>query len=381
VFLIFELSYFAVKKEQAIFFPGLNEIRAFSALLVLLHHLELLISVDNPAFSFIKKSVVSNFFLISGENGVSLFFVLSGFLISYLLLNEKEKEGRVAMGKFYVRRILRIWPLYFIIVILSFFVLPFLSDFKYFETNFKYNSMIGKLNYTYLIFFVFFFFNYTMRYIGGVAGANQLWSVNIEEQFYLIWPWLVQKFTQRNIVKILITVILFKILFLLKMNRLTFLHIKVVNAIQSFIIEYMCVGAIGAILFYNHRDIIITWFKKNLVLIPVVFFFGFSLFFNIPMLIKAICFLLLIFVVISRHVYFGPMDFLGKISYGIYMFHPIIMYLLMPFCAKNILTEVGSVWQNVIVVLLIAMATIAISWLSFNYIEKPFLKLKDKFAV
>lgn len=91
-----------------IYFKNLDGIRFIAALLVILHHAQFFKShfkVD--AFSFLNEAFVS-----TGRIGVNLFFVLSGFLISYLLLSEQAQTGTINFKNFYVRRILRIWPLY-----------------------------------------------------------------------------------------------------------------------------------------------------------------------------------------------------------------------------------------------------------------------------
>ena len=100
-----------------IFFKGLNELRAIAALAVLFHHVELF--KNKEGFSSLLNFKYSSY-LIShiGRNGVNLFFVLSGFLITFLLLQEKENNSTIMLKKFFLRRIFRIWPLYYFILII-----------------------------------------------------------------------------------------------------------------------------------------------------------------------------------------------------------------------------------------------------------------------
>ncbi|MBL0102606.1 MAG: acyltransferase [Bacteroidetes bacterium] len=94
-----------------IHFPGLNGLRFIAAFLVLVHHnerIKLRLGLEN----FWE----SQFIIVVGKLGVILFFVLSGFLITYLLLKEEKKTGSIHVKQFYIRRILRIWPLYFLIM-------------------------------------------------------------------------------------------------------------------------------------------------------------------------------------------------------------------------------------------------------------------------
>ena len=92
-----------------VYFKNLDGIRFFFFFLVLLHHAQFFKDIHEVPLS----SVFSAYLVQAGKMGVNLFFVLSGFLISYLLFSEKMKTGTVSLKKFYIRRALRIWPLYF----------------------------------------------------------------------------------------------------------------------------------------------------------------------------------------------------------------------------------------------------------------------------
>ena len=108
-----------------VYFENLNAIRFIAASFVIVAHIEFFKNIFNLP-NFFDNAVVA----IIGRLGVVLFFVLSGFLISYLLFVEKEITKTISVKKFYVRRILRIWPLYFLIITLAFFVFPFVDFFK-----------------------------------------------------------------------------------------------------------------------------------------------------------------------------------------------------------------------------------------------------------
>src|SRR4026208_162751 len=112
---------------ERVYFPNLNGLRFIAALLVIMQHIEQIKSMYG-----IANRWSSPFMQVIGEQGVSLFFVLSGFLITYLMLEEEKKTGTIQIRNFYRRRILRIWPLYFLIGFLAlavlsripFFILP-----------------------------------------------------------------------------------------------------------------------------------------------------------------------------------------------------------------------------------------------------------------
>src|SRR5215831_13325413 len=164
-----------------IFFPNLDGLRFISFFVVFLHHCYL------SFFSYLRGSSptawqVQSFLFKYGTLGVNFFFVLSGFLITYLLLKEKELTGTVHVGNFYVRRILRIWPLYFLCLLIGFVVFPLLK------------KMSGELphesaNPWYYIFLAANFdYLHTWPTKPDAILLSVLWSVAVEEQFYLTWP-------------------------------------------------------------------------------------------------------------------------------------------------------------------------------------------------
>jgi peptidoglycan/LPS O-acetylase OafA/YrhL len=106
----------------SIYFPGLNSLRFLAASAVVFHHVEQYKSWKGLPNIWGTDGVLGAFIDALGHKAVSLFFVLSGFLITYLLLAEVAKTGTVSLRKFYIRRILRIWPLYYIIVLSAIFV-------------------------------------------------------------------------------------------------------------------------------------------------------------------------------------------------------------------------------------------------------------------
>ncbi len=110
--------------SQKRYFVNLNGVRFIASFLVLIHHIE------QAKYALGIPGIYSwNVMQHAGRLGVGLFFTLSGFLITYLLIQEKNNHGDIATGKFYLRRIFRIWPIYFLLVISSYFILPHLSWF------------------------------------------------------------------------------------------------------------------------------------------------------------------------------------------------------------------------------------------------------------
>ena len=169
------------------YFPALTGIRAIAAYMVYIHHF-------NPFKAPIFGQSVHDFFN-EFHVGVTIFFVLSGFLITYLLLKEEEATGTIEVKKFYIRRMLRIWPLYYLLMGMGFFVFPYLALTQ------------GPINYTTLfsnyssnfIFFLFLMPNVAYILNSAIPFISQMWSVGVEEQFYFQWPLLMKKVKNKEV--------------------------------------------------------------------------------------------------------------------------------------------------------------------------------------
>jgi len=168
-------------EKQKVYFSNLNGLRIIAALLVLIHHAEQFKSF----FRIENYWDTIPFIEIIGKLGVILFFVLSGFLITYLLIVEENALKKISIKKFYMCRVLRIWPLYFFIIILAFFVLPYIDIFTLpnFGREAIYSNLVWKL-----ILYIIFLPNLVIPLFGVVPYASHTWSIGTEEQFYLVWP-------------------------------------------------------------------------------------------------------------------------------------------------------------------------------------------------
>ena len=205
------------KSQDSVYLPGLNSLRFFAAFLVILTHIELL--KEQLGFSNSLKFLEQ---LILGGLGVYFFFVLSGFLITYLLIHEKEKTGTIKIKAFYIRRLLRIWPLYYFITLLAFFILPNFEMMEiawlqqFYHSNFTVN----------LVLFLLMLPNLALALNPAVAHAGQLWSIGVEEQFYLIFislSFLLKKRTYILIIFLLVSYFIFMYLFKNFINCVAFI--------------------------------------------------------------------------------------------------------------------------------------------------------------
>jgi peptidoglycan/LPS O-acetylase OafA/YrhL len=153
-----------------IHFSGLNALRFFAAYFVLLHHGE----------TIRHKFGLPNFegysFFQNGALAVSFFFVLSGFLITYLLLTEIQKTGDVSLKKFYWRRVLRIFPLYYLLVIIGLIIIPVLLHFINYPNTQPYDTATGGVLFL-------FFLSFVVNSAFGSHLLEPLWSIGVEEYF------------------------------------------------------------------------------------------------------------------------------------------------------------------------------------------------------
>jgi peptidoglycan/LPS O-acetylase OafA/YrhL len=173
------------------YIKGFDGLRAFSIILVLLSHLN--IRQQLPEYQFFQERFWR---LISGETGVLIFFNLSGFLITLILLQEKMNSGKIHFKLFFIKRFLRLLP-------------PFLL--------FSFSVLVLKA-YHYLDYstegFLFSFF-YLYNYVPTAYYHNELvhtWSLAVEEQFYLIWPFVIQYFTLKKIISFIFLLIIASII-------------------------------------------------------------------------------------------------------------------------------------------------------------------------
>jgi peptidoglycan/LPS O-acetylase OafA/YrhL len=351
--------------KSTIYLPGLNGIRAIAAFGVLIAHIfdELVINGS------IKKNLVDHF----GGYSVDVFFTLSGFLITFLLLKELEKTKEINITKFYTRRLLRIWPLYYFYLIIIILVM---------------GSALKSNIWYYILMFPNIPFSEQLV-TGNLVAIPLLihyWSLGVEEQFYAFWPWLV-KFS-KNIKK---NIIIFCILYFSLKILLSLLHAPLI--LQSFIqnTRFCClgIGAVGACLYFEKNTILnfinSRWVVLASCLFLILYYFNIiSLFSIINHEIIAVFSVVIIInqVSVSKRLFSlenNLLDYLGKISFGIYIYNPIIIYFFTKYF--YFLNGYNILIQIILFTVLSIIGTILVSHLSYFYFENKFLKLKEKFVV
>jgi peptidoglycan/LPS O-acetylase OafA/YrhL len=166
---------------ERIYFPELDGLRFIAFMMVYIFHG----GIPQGILSRLIGSRAAIALRENGGFGVQLFFILSGYLIATLLLREEAQDGRVDLRAFWIRRILRIWPLYYLIVAIGFLVIPAVERQL---TSPSYHNMLR----IHLIPFLAFLGNWSMALVTPLPDwLSILWSVCVEEQFYVIVPLLI----------------------------------------------------------------------------------------------------------------------------------------------------------------------------------------------
>ncbi|TLU98073.1 acyltransferase family protein [Dyadobacter luticola] len=366
--------------EKKRYFPNLNGIRCIAALLVVFHHLEQAKHALGIANVY-DSPIIQH----AGRLGVGLFFVLSGFLITYLLLEEKGRFGDVDAKKFYLRRVFRIWPIYFLIIFLSFFVFSHIDLLYYPGAQEKLEIHAGeRLTLLLLVLPNFAFVLYDLPY-----WCAQTWSIGVEEQFYYLWPWLI-KYPKRSIPIILaflaITAgVLYLGLYFVDPSE-EMKDAIITTFLGQFRIQTMALGGFCAWLVYKDKkrvlDII---FRKDLqimayLLLAALFFSGIH--FNGFLEVYALFFAFFVLNVSCNKnsiisLQNPVMDHLGKISYGLYIYHVVVIVLIINLLAAYAPKWEGPVYQTVLYILTF-IGSVLVASLSYSYLEKPLLAFKDR---
>ena len=346
--------------------PELDGLRGISILLVFVHH-------------FYHRLLPGGFL------GVDIFFVLSGFLITSLLLQEWNREGSISLSNFYIRRALRLMPaLLALALVLGVFALVFLSG----------NSALKTFQGIWLALSYVSNWLYAFDYASADNPLGITWSLAIEEQFYLLWP-LILRFvlrsgiSRRGLLYALTlsvgAVVLYRSLLLnlgATLKRLYYASDSRADALligcliailvaqnpfpknRKFELSMKLLAAVACI-FLAFMTLSSTWF--DLILYQAVLF-------TIIPLCAAVILVVLIkwpLKTVVRALRFAPLLWIGRVSYGLYLWHwPVRWFIYgrqpLPTSAAQLLAAVSL--------------SLALTTLSYYFIEKPFLRLKSRFS-
>ena len=373
--------------KKGTYFENLDAIRFIAALMVIIAHTV----KSNTGYQDIKNIYLHRFLsLISdGGTGVSIFFVLSGFLITYLLIMEDDKYSEINIKNFYIRRVLRIWPLYFMVLLFAFVIYPFII---LPNGHFSYN----------ILYFITFLSNFDVMHVLTRHGESSTdlcggvtWSVSVEEQFYLFWP-LIFTFLPRKLwVYSIILTILISLLF--RMSHPDDLIVLSVHTLSVLI--FLGVGGLSAYMAASSTSIK-SFFEKTstislsafmalsvLSLIMVEYTWKYQYGRALSPVFTSVSFALVICsqaftksqsIMNLRNLSFATKW--GKYTYGMYLLHP-IAYLITGIFFDSIRFPRAGYINIIIVASFSFILTLALSKLSYVYFESKFLQLKAKFEM
>jgi len=351
------------------YYPALDGLRGLAIILIILHH-------NFGYFSIFRPAWIS----------LDLFFVLSGFLITGILL--KKRDTQYFLRNFYARRVLRIFPIYYLSVIIILFILPHLIYFpfslKYFLTN-QIWFWLEIQNWLFIL-----------KPNGNNNFLNHFWSLALEEQFYLVSPFIILLIKQvQKIISFLLVVLLLMTALRLIVWFQQFNNISYVNLFAFTRIDGLCVGSILAI-FVNQGNVEINRINKvlfSLFSIPIFIVLPFFKFFFYTRLPYTACCLfpavslfwgLIVWSSINpANIMFRIFNsrlliYFGKISYGLYILHWPIFKL---FTSGGIILigSPNSFMGNLLLSLISTFIAIILAIISFHTYEKFFLGLKRYF--
>lgn len=363
----------------------LDSIRGFAVLIVCIVHFY---TVNEAALlnSNYYLGLISFKIFRLGDKGVELFFILSGYLITRILLASKSSSHY--FFNFYTRRFLRIFPLYYLVLFLCFVIYPLFFDVPaeasdIIDNQWKLWAYISNTH----------FINYVEWDVNLFLNFGHFWSLSVEEHFYLVWPFLVFYVPKKHLLKTMVYISIFSLS--------TWFLGKYIEFLSWTSIQYAASLSLGGIVAYYEtydKDKLIKFVnfsrKYFFILVWIFLLFGFlprslgdereilihfySLFIFLTLLLIAI------FNTNKKNIFFNSnfLIFLGKISYGLYVFHAV----LRPFFKEYIYYQFLLKFENINgIILIIAYTIISISisillaWVSWTFFESKILKYKHKF--
>lgn len=355
------------------YFPQLDSIRGLSFLAVYFFH------AIHPEFGSGFFGRMLEFFYSNLILSIDVFFILSSFLLTWLGINEYKAKGNFSFISYFIRRALRIWPLYFILMTFSFVLVPYAA--AYFNVPVTFPPAH---------YYIFFISNFYIE--PHVYFLRFLWTLAVEEQFYLLWGlclWMLPKQVHTCAFVLVGVSTLFSVYAIVNdveyyFNTLTYLFDFAVGILAAFLVH----NKSGIVLWLGRKSkaasvfflaalpviFIILYFINNLSqpgFAPWLYFIGRYLFiiytglFIIEQMVNDRAFLNL-----KKSKF---LVYTGKISYGLYCFHGIVLTF------GGVLFQKLEINLPVIVKAFIFLGVnYFIAAVSYRFIESPFLKLKDK---
>ena len=371
--------------HKVVYFKNLDVLRFLAVMMVLIAHAYegwcgwfgkkpgvLTVAGNHKDFTFFGEWVNTAF--LNGGFGVDLFFLISGFLITYLLIVEKSTIGKINIWKFYTRRILRIWPAYFLLLAFAPIAVKLVNATQpdYVPNLLFYNN-----------------FHAISIKLWQYPFAH-LWSICVEEHFYLIWPIIVFFVPSKKIKLTILLMIIGSILF---RCFLYFYHAEFWSFyLNTFArIDVLLIGALFAVHYKSHGFNLFLSKSMRVAIYSlfILFFFADSIYsytglFDVTL--KKYFYVLVSGFAMCNFI-FNPnplfkipferlLNYLGKISFSIYLFSNVLIPIIVVKCMYK-----WGVDNFYLFIFLNILFSILVSIIVFELVEKQVLKLKGRFAV
>lgn len=345
------------------YMPQLDALRAFAVLAVMVHHF---LPVDR---------YIPTDFLTLGLLAVRLFFVLSGFLITGILLGYRSDEPGTALKRFYSRRVLRIFPIYYLtlFIALALQVRPIQQG-------------------------AFWHLTYTSNFIAPfhpewMGPASHFWTLAVEEQFYLVWPFIMLFVPRAYLTRVIVATIALAVIFRALVLTVLPIPMEAGGVFTFATLDSLAGGALLALFHYdeNLRPHLPRFMKLCLVagsaiLAVCTFFYVYNIGFRVlyTLLCLGVSLVFMVLIEKTSRGFSGKAKVLlehpvilytGKISYGLYVYHNFMLALVLYSLSK---TTAATDYR--VTAPLSFIATFAAAMLSWHLIERPISRLKDKFS-
>lgn len=363
----------AAKKTSALYRPELDVLRFFAFLVIFLDHGGGIDVHHGILHNHPILATVLSFINQGGAFGLSTFFFLSAFLITSLLLKERTETGTVHLRKFYMRRILRIWPLYF-----GFLFFTFALGQVWAPAHYSVKALLA---------FMFIYGNWYVLATGWMSAVVVfLWSVSVDEQFYLFWPLLLRKLSMNGIRNLCLGLIA---------ASLTVTGVLAFHGYQTLVLWFntgvqLIFIASGGLMALRYGlearqksarksllgigAALLCWLAADACMgISVVSVSPIRVLGIFPLAALGTAIMVWAFLHMPTGWFRPRLVYLGRISYGLYVFHGLTLVLCRTYL-KAIIPAHG--WLIFSFALALGMAV-----LSYEYFEKPFLRLKYRFEL
>lgn len=367
-----ETGTFTVRKDERFYRPELDCLRFFAFFAVYVYHMvdatPAYFAAHHVPFPTLVAGAAS-----AGRFGVDLFFLLSAYLITELLLREWERYGKLDLRAFYVRRILRIWPLYFLALLIG-VLLPLVDSREYFPVSYAlaFAGLVGN----WLV----------LGHVRIQSVIWPLWSVSMEEQFYLLWPAFISRSGRRRTLLYAAAALLM----IAELSRLLLagyaraLHSQApISTFTLTRLDPLTLGIASALLLWKRQYHLKWGWRLGSLLTGCGLWLVAGCFYSITR-----NFLLFGYPAIALGAWFiffsalgapwAPrwLRYLGKISYGLYVFHMLAIRFALDLLGGSVHTLRGYIVYWCLGLLL----TLVLAALSYRFYESPFLRLKERFT-